>query len=212
MIYEIDLLEGEQLLLLQDKIKDLEYVDGNVSNPSRVKKNKICCDGGLYKKLNYTYSRIINEKIYKIFNIRRISQIYFAEYNEGAKYGYHIDNTPIGGVHGHYSMTCFLNNPDEYEGGELVLKIGNKEIEYKLEAGKAIIYPTGLWHKVNKVKSGSRKVFICWIESTIRNSFIRNHLAEFTYFMLNDCKHVGEETFEKLDHLRINLIREYGGI
>ena len=41
MIYEIDLLQNEQLLFLQDKLKDLEYVDGNVSNPSPVKRNKI---------------------------------------------------------------------------------------------------------------------------------------------------------------------------
>ena len=62
MIYEIDLLQNEQLLFLQDKLKDLEYVDGNVSNPSPVKRNKICFDGGLYKRLNYEYSKILNQK------------------------------------------------------------------------------------------------------------------------------------------------------
>jgi PKHD-type hydroxylase len=210
MIYEIDLLQNEQLLFLQDKLKDLEYVDGNVSNPSPVKRNKICFDGGLYKRLNYEYSKILNQKIYKIFNVRRTSQLYFAEYNEGAKYGYHIDDIPVGGVFAHYSLTCFLNDPSQYEGGELVIKIGGKEIEYKLEAGKAVIYPTGLWHKVNEVKSGSRKVFVCWIESIIHNSFIRNYLAEFGNF-IRDID-TNDDTLEKLEHFRMNLIREYGRI
>lgn len=212
MIYEIDLLEDEHLLFLQDKIKDLEYVDGNVSNPSQVKRSKLCCDGALYKKLNHTYSSILSNKIYNTFSVRRISQLYFAEYNEGARYGYHIDDNPIGGVHGHYSLTCFLNDPSEYEGGELVIKVGNKEIEYKLQAGKAVIYPTGLWHKVNKVESGSRKVFICWIESYIENSFMRNYLTEFTNILMEDCKNLDHETLEKLEYLRMNLIREYGKI
>lgn len=210
MIYEIDLLQDEQLLFLQDQIKDLEYVDGNVSNPSPVKRNKICCDGGLYKKLNYQYSRILNQKIYKIFNVRRTSQLYFAEYNEGAKYGYHIDDTPIGGVFTHYSLTCFLNNPSDYDGGELVIKVGDRELEYKLEAGKALIYPTGLWHKVNEVKSGSRKVFVCWIESIIQDTFMRNHLAEFGKFIAD--ADVDKNTLENLEHFRMNLIREYGRI
>lgn len=210
MIYEIDLLENEQLLFLQDKLKDLEYVDGNLSNPSSVKRNKMCYDGELYKKLNYTYSKILNKKIIHTFNVRRTSQLYFAEYNEGARYGYHIDDTPIGGVFTHYSLTCFLSNPSEYEGGELVIKIGNKELEYKLEAGKALIYPTGLWHKVNEIKSGSRKVFVCWIESIIQDGFMRNYLAEFGNF-IKDCD-AGDETLEKLEHFRMNLIREYGKI
>lgn len=210
MIYEIDLLEDEKLLFLQDKLKDLEYVDGNVSNPSPVKRNKMCFDGELYKKLNYAYSKILNQKIIHTFNVKRTSQLYFVEYNEGAKYGYHFDNNPIGGVFTHYSLTCFLNNPSEYEGGELVIKVGTKELEYKLDAGKALIYPTGLWHKVNQVKSGSRKVFVCWIESIIHDSFMRNYLAEFSDFIKNSD--LDNKTLETLEHFRMNLIREYGKI
>lgn len=210
MIYEIDLLQDEELLFLQDKIKDLEYVDGNLSNPSSVKRNKMCYDGELYKKLNYTYSKILNKKIIHTFNVRRTSQLYFAEYNEGARYGYHIDDNPIGGVFTHYSLTCFLSNPSEYEGGELTIKIGDRELEYKLEAGKALIYPTGLWHKVNEIKSGSRKVFVCWIESIIQDSFMRNYLAEFGNF-IKECD-ADNQTLEKLEHFRMNLIREYGKI
>lgn len=210
MIYEIDLLENEELLFLQDKIKDLDYVDGNVSNPSSVKRNKICFDGNLYKNLNFTYSKLLNQKLFRTFNIRRTSQIYFAEYNDGARYGYHIDDAPIGGVFPHYSLTCFLNDPSEYTGGELVIKIGSSEIEYKLTAGKALVYPTGLWHKVNEVKSGSRKVFVCWIETIIQDSFMRNFLADFGMFI--GKSNLDSTTLENLEHYRMNLIREYGRI
>ena len=37
----------------------------------------------------------------------------------------------------HYSTTVFLNNPDEYDGGELSLYIDGK-ISFKLNAGHAI--------------------------------------------------------------------------
>ena len=210
MIYEIDLLDGEALLWLQDNLKNLEYVDGNISNPSPKKRCKMACDGKLYEKINQQYSGHINKRIYSIYNIRRTSQLYFLEYNEGAFYDYHIDNIPCGGVFPHYSMTCFLNNPSEYEGGELVLKIGNTEVEYKLEAGKAIMYPTGLWHKVNKVQSGSRKVFVCWAESIVHDTFMRNYLSEFAQYI---CEaDISKEVQEKLDQFRINLLREYGKI
>jgi len=133
----------------------------------------------------------------------------------GMKYDYHIDTHPIGGVNAHYSMTCFLTNPSEYSGGELVLKVGNTEIEYKLPAGKAVIYSTGIKHKVNEVTDGDRKVFVCWMESAIQNSFIRDHLIDYSNLVSNlkigdDKIENGYEVLENLEQLRINLVREYG--
>ena len=218
MIYEIDLLENEQIEYIIKNYKKPYFVDGSLSNPSSIKNNTMMSTTGtLYQLLNQYCSDILcnNDYLYSVFCAKKLSQIYFLWYEKEMKYGYHVDNNPIGGVNAHYSMTCFLSDPDEYTGGELVLKIGSKEIEYKLQKGKAVLYPTGIMHKVNEVTSGDRKVFVCWIESVVRNSFIRNYLIEYGSLINNvdindDVIPKGSEFLEKLEQMRINLMREYG--
>lgn len=218
MIYEIDLLRNQQVDHIIQNYNQSDFIDGSISNPSETKKNKMMkTHGQTYEFLNKYCSEIIcsNHYFYSVFCARKISQIYFLWYEKQMKYGYHIDSHPIGGVNAHYSMTCFLSDPSQYEGGELVLKIGSKEIEYKLPRGKAVLYPTGLMHKVNEVKSGERKVFVCWIETAVKNSFIRNHMIELGNLITN-VEVVGDAiidapTFlEQIEQLRINLMREYG--
>ena len=162
-----------------------------------------------YNLLNRYCSEIIfnNEELFNIFVAKKTSPMYYLWYETDMKYDYHIDTNPIGGVNAHYSVTCFLNDPSEYYGGELVLKVGDRELEYKLEKGKAVIYPTGMWHKVNKVTSGDRKVLVFWVESAVKNSFIRNHLIEYGKFI--NSIDANSDIIEGLEQFRINLMREY---
>ena len=74
-------------------------------------------------------------------------------------YGDHYDAAMCGGVKSDYSMTCFLN--DEYKGGELVI---DDTTHVKLQRGKAVIYPGDHIHRVNRVISGRRDVFLCWLQ------------------------------------------------
>ena len=78
------------------------------------------------------------------------------------------------GTNGHFSTTVFLNSPNEYEGGELSLLIGGKENNFKLDAGMAITYSTGIMHQVKEVTSGNRIVAVTWTKSHIKDSFIRD--------------------------------------
>ena len=134
-------------------------------------------------------------------------------------YDYHIDNNPIGGVNAHMSMSCFLSNPDEYDGGELVLRLGNTEVEYKLNTGEAIVYPTGLWHKINPVTDGERKVFVCWFESFVHDSSIRNLIMDYNENLLNmqknydensDTVRNGHQVIHDFIQFSTNLNRHYG--
>lgn len=209
MIYEIDLLDDEQLQYINSFYKQSNFTGGEISNPSSVKNN--------YMMVNYAHSCVSrvfdtilksNKDLYSIFLASRVSQIYPLWYKENCFYDYHIDTTPIGGVNGHLSMTCFLNDPDEYEGGELVIKIGSEEVSIKKKKGTAVLYNTGLWHKINPVLSGDRKVIVCWIDTAVKDSFIRNHLIEYGN-MINSID-VDSGILEKLEHFRINLIRQYG--
>jgi PKHD-type hydroxylase len=217
MIYEIDLLDDDNLKYIISHYTKNNFIDGSISNPSSSKKNMMMRDCREYRLINKYCNEILisNSQFRSVFLPKEISQIYYLWYDIGMKYDYHIDNYPIGGVNSHYSMTCFLSDPKDYSGGELVLKVGNKELEYKLEPGKAVIYSTGIKHKVNPVTSGDRKVFVCWIESCIQNSFIRNHLIDYGNVVfdmkINDNKiENASDVLENLEQLRVNLIREYG--
>lgn len=133
------------------------------------------------------------------------------DYNQGGFYDWHVDEIEINGVLTHYSMTVFLNDPDDYEGGELIIVRDNKEESYKLRAGKALIYSTGLLHKVNPVKNGIRAVSIMWLESLIRDEFIRNcvfNLGKINKELLDD--NVDNTKVLSIEQLRINMIRHYG--
>ena len=65
------------------------------------------------------------------------------------------------------SCTLFLSEPDDYEGGELMISIGQQVISCKLAAGDAVIYPSTTIPQVAPVTRGARLVGITWIQSFI---------------------------------------------
>ena len=64
-------------------------------------------------------------------------------------------------------MTLFMNNPDEYEGGEFDLEYSHPESKpryktFKLKKGSAIFFQSDVWHRVRPVSSGMRKSLVAW--------------------------------------------------
>ena len=100
----------------------------------------------------------------------------FKEYMQGDNYGWHSDEiTNDDGMRLDVSTTLFLN--EEYEGGELELRLGDYSVYTKLPAGWAIVYPTGLVHQVKPITFGSRRVVHWWNQSNVRNPFVRDALS-----------------------------------
>lgn len=97
----------------------------------------------------------------------------FSKYLTGGFYEKHVDSQKMGRIRTDYSVTLFINDPEEYEGGELCIDIGTHEVKYKLQAGQAIIYPTGVTHRVDTVRSGERHVCVFWIESALQDTRMR---------------------------------------
>lgn len=140
--------------------------------------------------------------------IRRAGQPYFVWYQTGGFYDWHLDAFPISGIAPHYSMTISLNDPDEYEGGELVLRVGNVEKEIKPPKGSMVLYNTGLWHKVNEVTAGDRKVAIAWAESYVTESTMRQNLIDLKLAINNVADDITHSQLEQLEQVRMNFIRE----
>jgi|GEM_PF-3793259 len=85
----------------------------------------------------------------------------------------HHDNPRLG----HFSVSLYLSDSESYEGGEICLMPNDEEIKFKPEAGEAVIYDTGVPHRVSRVESGTRVVCILWIKSACLDPAMRTTLG-----------------------------------
>jgi len=108
----------------------------------------------------------------------------FNRYESGGTYGNHIDNAffTIRGtdvrVRTDVSTTVFFSNPDEYEGGELVIEDTYGQHHVKLAAGDAIVYPGTSLHRVNPVTRGVRYGSFFWTHSLVASAEKRRLLFD----------------------------------
>ena len=91
-------------------------------------------------------------------------------------YGPHVDIPYISSGRRDFSFTIFLNKPNEYEGGELILYIPPETKKIKLNQGDIVIYPTKYLHEVKEVTKGERMVCVGWIESKVESDDERENL------------------------------------
>ena len=104
-------------------------------------------------------------------------------YQGEGHYGMHYDNAILRRADGQQvrsdvSCTVFLNEPDEYEGGELVVVDAYGTHEVKLPAGDVIVYPSSSVHQVLPVTSGERICSFLWTQSMVREDWKRSMLFE----------------------------------
>ena len=103
---------------------------------------------------------------------KTIQRPLISRYREGMNYGRHVDDALMGGAsktRTDLSVTLFLNDPADYEGGELVIESPMGEEEIKLPAGAAVVYPSGALHRVAPVTRGERIAAVTWVESHVRD-------------------------------------------
>lgn len=76
------------------------------------------------------------------------------------------------------SCTVFFTNPEEYEGGELIIQDTYGTQSIKLPAGYAILYPSTSLHRVMPVTKGARISSFFWIQSFVASDAKRRILFE----------------------------------
>jgi PKHD-type hydroxylase len=108
----------------------------------------------------------------------------FNRYAGGQSFGTHVDNAirQVTGT-GHsirtdLSATLFLAEPDEYDGGELVVEDTYGVHNVKLPAGHLVLYPATSLHHVRPVTRGARIASFFWIQSMIRDDAERSLLFD----------------------------------
>lgn len=140
----------------------------------------------------------------------------FNRYTGGEEYGDHVDNAifPVAGanisVRTDVSMTIFLCEPEEYDGGELVIRDTFGEQRVKLPAGDAVLYPGTSLHRVTPVTRGVRLASFFWTQSLVPQNHRRTMLYDLDLaIQALGADHPDHASVDTLTNLYHNLLREW---
>ena len=216
------LIPSDKLAIVREILDSAHFVDGKLSagkEAVNVKNNEELPQNHpeMARLNNIVMGHLVNHPVYQYGVLpHRIAAPFYARYTPGKQYGYHVDD-PIMGQADRYrtdvSITVFLNEPDEYEGGDLTLMTATGEARHKLPAGDALLYPSGSLHQVAPVSKGSRLVAVTWAQSMIPDPAQREllyNLGQARDELIE--KEPDAEVTQKISTSYINLVRMWADI
>lgn len=190
MLHIPGVLTREQVSEMRRQLDASDWIDGRATvgdQGAKVKQNRQLPETSpLGLELGQTILTALNQHpLYfsAVLPLRTIPPL-FNSYAGGEHYGAHVDGSmrriPGSGqwVRTDVSTTVFLCDPDEYDGGELIVTDAYGEHEVKLPAGDAIIYPSTSIHRVEPVTRGARVCSFFWSQSMVRDDMRRGMLLE----------------------------------
>jgi PKHD-type hydroxylase len=182
-----DVLEFSELKEIRDAIDDHTFKDGKQTAGYRAKrvKNNLQMDRdapGAQKARGIVLAALKRNREFQETALpRTVKPPLISRYGEGMNYGWHVDDALMAGdpkIRSDISLTVFLNSPEDYEGGELVISSPFGEQEVKLPAGAAVVYPSATLHQVAPVTAGERLAAVTWARSYVRDAAHRELLAD----------------------------------
>ncbi len=141
----------------------------------------------------------------------------FNRYGVGDSFGTHIDNAirPVKGtavrIRTDLSATLFLSEPDEYDGGELVIETSFGAQTVKLPAGDLVLYPASSLHHVTPITRGVRLATFFWVQSMVRDEGARTLLFDLDQTIQEMTSEMGinHPHVVRLTGLYHNLVRHW---
>lgn len=172
-------LQAAQLAQARQALAAARFVDGRLSAGAaarRVKNNEEAERGApqLERLDRLVMEGLSRHPLYRAaaLPVHAASPMY-ARYQAGMGYGEHLDDPIMGSgsllYRSDVAVTLFLSDPQDYDGGALVVRTAFGEQQVKLPAGDAVLYPAGSLHRVDKVTRGERLVALTWIQSLVRD-------------------------------------------
>lgn len=139
----------------------------------------------------------------------------FNRYGPGETFGLHVDNAirvnPLTQerLRTDLSMTLFLSEPEEYDGGVLVIEDHYGPQEVKLSAGDLVLYPSTSLHEVTPVTRGARVASFFWLQSMVRSNEYRTILFDLDQTIQSLAERAGADDPEvvRLTGIYHNLVR-----
>lgn len=215
-------LTGEQVLAFRRDLDQCDWVDGRATvgvQGAQVKDNRQVPD---LSPVGQRLGRVILEALGRnpLFVSAalplRTSPPLFNRYEGGEHYGLHIDGA-MRAVPGSdrmlrtdVSSTLFLCEPDEYDGGDLIVVDTYGTHEVKLPAGDLVLYPASSLHRVEPVTRGTRLASFFWTQSMVADDGRRTLLFDLDQNIqklrarIGDC----EEVVGLTGHYH-NLVRQW---
>lgn len=183
-------LSADQVVDARRQLDDAQWMDGRVTaghQSARAKDNEqIAEDSPLAKQLGQVIVGAL-ERTPLFVSAALPAKIFpplFNRYAGGQSFGVHVDNAirtvrnTAHRIRTDLSATLFLSQPDEYDGGELVVEDTYGTHAVKLAAGDLILYPSTSLHRVQPVTRGARVAAFFWIQSMIRDDGQRTTLFD----------------------------------
>lgn len=225
LIHIPEVLSKQQVADFRAQLNQADWVDGRATvgvQGAQVKRNRqLAVDNPLAR----TLGEIILKALYSnplfmaaALPLRTVPPL-FNSYEGGEHYGLHVDgairlvpSTNLS-LRTDVSSTLFLSEPDEYDGGELVVQDTYGSHEVKLPAGDLILYASTSLHKVEPVTRGARVCSFFWSQSMVRSDSQRSMLYELDANIqalrakLGDC----DEVVSLTGHYH-NLLRQWGDV
>jgi PKHD-type hydroxylase len=217
------LLNVAQVAKIHEILQGASFVDGRLSAgfaAARVKRNlELAADEQRQQRLiRVIMSSLGHHETFRFGVLpHRVADPIIARYEPGMTYGDHVDD-PIMGATGprfrtDVSLTLFLNPPEDYDGGELVVRTPFGDQRVKLPAGDAVVYPSSSLHQVAPVTRGERLVALTWIQSYVRDAARRELLYELNLAREALLKEApGTATTGYLDRSYANLLRMWADL
>ncbi|HST37560.1 MAG TPA: Fe2+-dependent dioxygenase [Allosphingosinicella sp.] len=191
-----------------------KFIDGKISAPgATVKNNVVIGDPDLVGRS----AQIVADALYRNEDFRVLAfpkammPPILTKYGTGMYYGTHVDAAFMPhmsrSLRSDLSCTIFLSDPDSYEGGALVARLGSTEVSLRAPAGAAILYPSTTLHRVEPVTRGERLVALTFIESRIAETEKRELLYELNEVGAIAGEKMDVHTYTRLQRVQENLLR-----
>ncbi|HWO40573.1 MAG TPA: Fe2+-dependent dioxygenase [Candidatus Eisenbacteria bacterium] len=191
MIVQVpNVLNAQQISHCRDVMSRANWIDGRVTagfQSALVKRNRqLPEDSAEARELGDMILKALERNPLFITAAlpHRVFPPLFNRYEGGETFGAHLDNairqipgTPYR-VRTDVSATLFLSQPEEYDGGELVIDDVYGSHSVKLPAGDMVVYPASSLHHVTPVTRGVRLASFFWVQSMVRDDGQRTLLFD----------------------------------
>lgn len=220
-----DVLTAEQVSRCRELLEAADWVDGRVTaghQSARAKDN-------LQLPEDHEHARQLGDTIIAALERNplfmaaalplKVFPPLFNRYQDGQSFGNHVDNairqvtgTPHR-VRTDLAATLFFTNPEEYDGGELVVEDTYGLHSVKLPAGSLVLYPASSVHHVRPVTRGARIASFFWIQSMVRDDGERTLLFDLDVAIQRLAGDVPDHTsVVELTSLYHNLLRRWADV
>ena len=218
-----DILDAAGVARLREIIDVGEWVDGNVTSGPQAalaKRNRQLAEGSEAARAGAAFVLEALGRSPLFFAAALPLKVFpplFNRYEGGEDFGLHVDNAirlQRGSdfrIRSDLSATLFLDDPDSYDGGELVIEDRFGPQTVKLPAGHLVLYPASSLHRVTPVTRGARTASFMWLQSMVRDDGERRTLFELDEAIQSVAASngQGDPAVVKLTGIYHNLLRRW---